>query len=64
MEAGTWVSNFTINSVENSDFTQYRCMANNREEILKEHPFNLVLSMNCSFKFVSSKGGKVRDRVA
>jgi hypothetical protein len=35
MEAGTWVSNFTINSVENSDFTQYRCMANNREEILK-----------------------------
>jgi hypothetical protein len=35
MEAGTWVSNFTISSVENSDFTQYRCMANNREEIMK-----------------------------
>jgi hypothetical protein len=50
MEAGTWVSNFTINSVENSDFTQYRCMANNREEILKEHPFILVLSMKCFFK--------------
>jgi hypothetical protein len=55
MEAGTWVSNFTINSVENSDFTQYRCMANNREEILKEHPFNILLSMICFFKCVLSE---------